>query len=184
MDQLIHPPLTPEQFTEPRWARFLFASQAAAWLWLVIRLYLAYIFIPAGWSKITSGKWLFGDGTPIMGMVSGAATAEGTPAWYAWFLENIVEPNASLFATLAGLVQFAVVLGLLVGLLSGIGAFAALFIRGDCVLAGSRSLDPSLIIFGLLLLLAWRDGGWPVPGRWVSACLHNRFSARRAASPV
>ena len=49
MAQLIHPPLTPEQFTEPRWARFLFASQAAAWLWLVIRLYLAYIFIPAGW---------------------------------------------------------------------------------------------------------------------------------------
>jgi hypothetical protein len=55
MDQLIHPPLTPEQFTEPRWARFLFASQAAAWLWLVIRLYLAYIFIPAGWGKIPSG---------------------------------------------------------------------------------------------------------------------------------
>ena len=92
--------MTPEQFREPRWARFLFASQAAAWLWLVVRLYLAYIFIPAGWHKITSGDWLFGDGSPIMGMVGGAATAEGTPSWYVWFLKHVVEPNASLFATL------------------------------------------------------------------------------------
>ena len=112
MDQLIHPPLTPEQFQEPRWARFLFASQAAAWLWLVIRLYLAYIFIPAGWHKITEGGWVFGDGAPIQGMVSGAVAAEGTPGWYVWFLENIVQPNASLFATLVAVGELAVGLGL------------------------------------------------------------------------
>ena len=67
------------QFQEPRWARFLFASTAAAWLWLVIRLYMAYIFIPAGWGKITSGKWLFGDGSPIQGLVGGAASSTDTP---------------------------------------------------------------------------------------------------------
>src|SRR6478735_7766120 len=120
LDSLTHPRMTPEQFREPRWARFLFASQAAAWLWLVVRLYLAYIFIPAGWHKITSGDWLFGDGSPIMGMVGGAATAEGTPGWYVWFLQNVVEPNASLFATLVALGEFAVGLGLLVGLLTGV----------------------------------------------------------------
>ena len=26
LDRLIHPPMTPDQFQEPRWARFLFAS--------------------------------------------------------------------------------------------------------------------------------------------------------------
>ena len=79
LDRLIHPPMTPDQFQEPRWARFLFASTAAAWLWLVIRLYMAYIFIPAGWGKITSGKWLFGDGSPIQGLVGGAVSSEDTP---------------------------------------------------------------------------------------------------------
>ena len=105
-------PVDSEQFQEPRWARFLFASQAAAWLWLVIRLYLAYIFIPAGWHKITEGGWVFGDGAPIQGMVSGAVAAEGTPGWYVWFLENIVQPNASLFATLVASAELAVGLGL------------------------------------------------------------------------
>jgi thiosulfate dehydrogenase (quinone) large subunit len=79
-DRLIHPPMTPEQFQEPRWARFLFAGTTAAWLWLVVRLYMAYVYLPAGWGKITSGKWLFGDGSPIQGLVGGAISSEDTPA--------------------------------------------------------------------------------------------------------
>lgn len=174
-DSLIHPSMTPEQFTEPRWARFLFASQAAAWLWLLLRLYLAYVFIPAGWGKITSGKWLFGDGSPIMGMVGGAASAEGTPGWYVWFLQNVVEPNASLFATLVALGEFAVGLGLLVGLLTGIAAFFAVFMSGNFVLAGSLGSNPTIIIFGLFLVMAWRNAGWIGLDRWFIPYMHRRF---------
>ena len=76
LDRLIHPPMRPEQFQEPRWARFLFTGTTAAWLWLVVRLYMAYVYLPAGWGKITSGKWLFGDGTPIQGLVGGAISSE------------------------------------------------------------------------------------------------------------
>src|SRR5262245_29763324 len=72
LDRPIPPPMTPDQYQEPRWARFLFASTTAAWLWLVVRLYIASVFLPAGWEKMTSGKWLFGDGAPIQGLVSGA----------------------------------------------------------------------------------------------------------------
>jgi hypothetical protein len=73
--------MTPADFQEPRWARYLFASTTAAWLWLVVRLYMASVFIPAGWGKITSGAWLFGDGAPIQGMVGGAVASEDTPGW-------------------------------------------------------------------------------------------------------
>ena len=141
-DRLIHPPMTPEQFQEPRWARFLFAGTTAAWLWLVVRLYMAYVYLPAGWGKITSGKWLFGDGSPIQGLVGGAISSEDTPAWYAWFLENIVKPNASLFATLVALGETAIGLGLLVGLLTGIAGFAAAFVNGNFVLAGVARIEP------------------------------------------
>ena len=136
LDRLIHPPMTPDQFREPRWARFLFASTTAAWLWLVLRLYMAYVFIPAGWGKITSGKWLFGDGSPIQGLVGGAVSSEDTPGWYVWFLQNVVQPNASLFATLVALGELAVGLGLLVGLLTGIAAFGGVFLNANFVLAG------------------------------------------------
>jgi len=177
LDSLTNPRMTPEQFQEPRWARFLFASQAAAWLWLVIRLYLAYIFIPAGWHKITEGGWVFGDGSPIMGMVSGAASAEGTPTWYVWFLENIVQPNASLFATLVAVGEFAVGLGLLVGLLTGIAAFFAVFMSGNFVLAGSLGSNPAIIILGLFLVVAWRNAGWIGLDRWFIPLTHRTFWA-------
>jgi thiosulfate dehydrogenase [quinone] large subunit len=148
------------------WARFLFTSTAAAWLWLVVRLYLVSVFLPAGWSKITSGKWLFGDGSPITGLVSGAIASEDTPGWYAWFLQNVVVPNAGLFATLVALGEFAVGVGLLVGWLTGIVAFGGVFLNANFVLAGVLGSNPALIVLGALLMVAWRNAGWIGLDRW------------------
>jgi thiosulfate dehydrogenase [quinone] large subunit len=174
-DRFVHPPMTPEQFQEPRWARFLFASTTAAWLWLVVRLYMAYVYLPASWSKITSGKWLFGDGAPIQGLVGGAVSSEDTPSWYVWFLQNIVQPNAGLFATLVALGEFAIGLGLLVGLLTGIAGFFALFVNGNFVLAGVLGSNPALVVLGLLIALAWRNAGWIGLDRWFIPWAHLRF---------
>ena len=179
-DRLASPAMTPDQFQDPRWARFLFTSTTAAWLWLVIRVYMAYVYIPAGWEKITSGKWLFGDGAPIMGLVSGAIASESTPAWYVWFLENIVQPLSGLFATLVALGEFAIGLGLLVGLLTGVAGFFAAFVNGNFVLAGALGSNPLLVIFGILLALAWRNAGWIGLDRFFIPWYHNRFFAGRS----
>ena len=166
-ERLIHPTLTPDQYQEPRWGRFLFASTQAAWIWLVVRLYMAYIFLPAGWGKITSGKWLFGDGSPINGMVSGAAASTDTPGWYVSFLQNVVQPNASIFATLVALGETAVGIALLLGLLTGIAAFGGVFMNGNFVLAGAFGSNPVLIVLGALLMVAWRNAGWIGLDRWL-----------------
>lgn len=175
VDALIRPSVTPDQLREPRWARFLFASTTAAWLWLVVRLYLASVFIPAGWGKVTSGEWLFGDGAPIQGMVGGAVASEGTPAWYVWFLESVVQPNAGLFATLVALGELAAGLGLLVGLLTGFAAFGGVFMNANFVLAGSLGANPGLIILGTFLVLAWRNAGWIGLDRLFLPWIHRRF---------
>ena len=109
---------------------------------------MASVFVPAGWGKVTGGEWLFGDGAPVEGMVGGALASEGTPGWYAWFLENVVQPNAGLFATLVALGELAVGLGLLVGLLTGIAAFGGVFMNANFVLAGALGSNPALIILG------------------------------------
>jgi thiosulfate dehydrogenase (quinone) large subunit len=178
IEQFLHPPRTPDQFEEPRWARFLFASTTAAWLWLVVRLYMAYIFLPAGWGKITSGKWLFSDGAPIQGMVNGAVTSDGTPGWYVWFLQTVVEPNAGLFATLVALGETAVGLGLLVGLLTGIAAFGGVFMNGNFILAGSLGVNPALVVLGTLIVVAWRNAGWIGLDRWFIPWTHRALFAK------
>jgi thiosulfate dehydrogenase [quinone] large subunit len=180
LDRLVHPPMRPEQFQEPRWARFLFASTDAAWLWLVVRLYVASIFLPAGWAKITSGKWLFGDGSPIQGLVGSASQSPDTPGWYSWFLQHVVIPNAGLFATLVSLGETAVGLGLLVGLLTGIAAFGGVFLNANFVLAGALGQNPALIVLGTLLALAWRNAGWIGLDRWFMPWIHREVFAERA----
>jgi thiosulfate dehydrogenase (quinone) large subunit len=49
------------QVGEPRSARWLFQSTAAAWIWLVVRLYLGYEWLEAGWEKLTGADkaWQF-----------------------------------------------------------------------------------------------------------------------------
>jgi len=177
-------PTRPEEFREPRWARFLFASTTAAWIWLVIRLYMVTIYLPAGWSKVTSGTWLFGDGSPIQGLVSGAVASKDTPSWYVWFLENVVQPNASLFATLVALGEVAIGVALLLGLLTGFAAFGVIFLNGNFVLAGALGSNPVLITLGALLVVAWRNAGWIGLDRWLLPIVQRRSAPPSAAASV
>src|SRR5262245_25120578 len=38
---------------EPGFARWLFASRSAAWIWLVARVWLGWQWFTAGWDKVT-----------------------------------------------------------------------------------------------------------------------------------
>ncbi len=173
----------PEALHDPRWARLLFASTAAAWLWLVVRLYLSSVFLPSAWAKVTSGAWLFGDGAPIQNLVQGAIRNPGTPDWYASFLENVVVPNASLFATLVALGELAVGVALLAGFLTGIAAFGGVFLNANFVLAGVLGVNPVMIMLGTLLVVAWRNAGWIGLDRWVLSWGHRRTVGRDAPVP-
>ena len=80
--------------------------------------------------------------------------------------------------------ELAVGLGLLVGLLTGIAAFFALFMSGNFVLAGSLGSNPTIIILGLFLVMAWRNAGWIGLDRWFIPYMHNRFWAGTEAHTV
>lgn len=51
---------------EPPLARWLFAGSQAAWIWLVVRLWLGWEWLQAGWGKVFGGNitwrvWDWGD---------------------------------------------------------------------------------------------------------------------------
>jgi hypothetical protein len=38
-------------------SKYLFNSTSAAWIWLIVRLYLGYAWLTAGWEKLTIPTW-------------------------------------------------------------------------------------------------------------------------------
>jgi len=53
-------------FEEPKLAKWLFGSSAAAWIWLIARLWLGWEWVQSGWGKVFGGNitwrfWNWGD---------------------------------------------------------------------------------------------------------------------------
>ena len=168
------PRTNPSEIPEPGIARLLFANTYLAPLWLIIRLYVGYEWLMAGWEKFTdpAGVWVGAKaGTAITGFAKGALAKTGgehpnVAGWYAAFLQNVVMPNATLWGYLITFGEILVGLGLIVGLFTGIAAFFGGFMNANYLLAGTVSSNPILFILATWLVLAWRVAGWWGLDRW------------------
>lgn len=165
------------EIPEPKLSRFLFADTRMAWLWLLIRLYVGYEWLMAGWGKFNNPAWA-GDqaGTAISGFLGRAlqkATGEhpDVSEWYAYFIEQIALPNSALFSQLIVYGEMAVGLGLLLGTFTGIAAFFGTFMNLNFLFAGTVSVNPFLLLLQLFLILAWRTAGWIGLDRWLLPAL-------------
>ena len=121
------------EIPEPAISRFLFGDTRMALLWTVIRLYLGYEWLTAGWGKLTNpaGVWV-GEkaGAAVTGFLTGAlqktdGAHPDVQGYSAWFFREIALPNAALFSFLVTFGEIAVGLALIVGLFTGIAAFMA-----------------------------------------------------------
>jgi thiosulfate dehydrogenase [quinone] large subunit len=152
---------------DPPIARFLFQSSTAAWLWLVVRLYLGYQWIEAGWHKFTDPKWL-GDGTALLGYWKAAVAVPATPAkapitydWYRSFLQTLIDTQSYVwFSKLIVFGELLIGVGLIVGGLVGIAAFFGALMNMSFMLAGTASTNPVLFFLAVLLILAWKNAGY------------------------
>lgn len=163
-------------------ARFLFVDTKMSWLWLIVRLYVGYEWLAAGWAKVfgrslsldatfgqaVGGKtWVFNDqaGQGLTKFLAGALTKSlGThpdvQGWYALFLRSTVLPHIALFAHLIAFGELCVGLGLILGCFTGVAAFFGLFMNLNYMLAGAVSINPVIGVLAALLVLAWRVAGY------------------------
>lgn len=168
---------TVTQITEPALSRFLFADTRIALLWLLIRIYVGWQWIEAGYGKITSPVWVGAKaGVGLSGFVQSAVSkASGAhpdvQGWYAMFLKDFVLPHASIFSYLVSFGELLVGIALLLGIFTGIAAFFGAFMNMNYLLAGTVSINPVLFIGELFLILAWRVAGWIGLDRFVLALL-------------
>src|SRR4051812_568492 len=176
-------------YEEPKAARWLFASPQAAWIWLVLRVWLGYQWLHAGWEKVIgySGgtfSWKFGmtddswlrttaglkgfAGFAIQG--AGGEHAAVNYGWYASFL-HWLSGSGSWLAPVIAIGEVAIGIGLIVGLLTGVSAFFAALLTTTFGLAGVAGVNPLFMVVEVLIVLAWRNAGYYGVDRWVLPAL-------------
>lgn len=147
-------------------SHFLFNNTKVAWFWLVVRLYVGYQWLHAGWGKVTNEAWVGSDaGSAISGFVAKALEKTGgahpdVQGWYATFLESAVSSNPELWSHIVAFGEVAVGVGLIIGAFTGIAAFFGLFMNLNFLLAGTLSINPILFTLSIGLILAWKVAGY------------------------
>ena len=180
------------ELEEPGFAKWLFMSRGAAWIWLVARVYLGYEWLHAGFEKVTGtdgGFWTwhfaFNDASwlksseGLQGFLGYAVTGAGQGphsavnyGWYASFLNWMAHPGpASFFSKLISLGEMAVGIALIIGLFVGIAAFFAGLLTVSFGLAGVAGVNPVFFLVEVLLILAWRNAGYYGLDRYVLPAL-------------
>lgn len=161
------------QIPEPPVSKFIFANPKMAWLWLIVRVYVGWEWLSAGWHKLGAPAWT-GDsaGAAVTGFLKGALakTAGDHPdvsAWYASFVQNVALPNAETISYLVVWGEIAIGIALLLGIFVGIAAFFGTFMNLNFLFAGTVSTNPILLLLQMFLILAWRIAGWYGLDRWV-----------------
>ncbi|GAA4021946.1 DoxX family membrane protein [Deinococcus rubellus] len=181
----------PPALHEPAISRFLFADPRLAPLWTLLRLYVGYEWLLAGWEKLTNpaGVWVGAKaGTAVSGFLQGALhKASGdhpdVSGWYATFLERVALPNAATFSYLVAYGEILVGLALILGLFTGLAAFFGGLMNASYLLAGTVSVNPLLFILATWLVLGWRVAGWWGLDRWVLPRFGVLLGIQRAGEP-
>jgi thiosulfate dehydrogenase (quinone) large subunit len=152
---------------DPPIAQLFFQSTLASWVWLVVRVFVGWQFLEAGWHKLNTPAWVDGSGQGILGFWKGAlaTTPAGQPVitydWYRSFIQFLVDTNsAGWFSYIIVGGEIAVGLGLILGAFVGIAAFGGLLMNMAFLLAGTVSVNPVLALLGMLLILAWKNAGY------------------------
>ena len=139
--------------------------------WLVVRLWLGYEWLTAGWEKAFgegSALWVGPKaGAAVTGFLNGAiaksALAPGfdvakTPhpavqEWYAVLVQNYFLPNATAFSYLVAYGEILVGIALIVGIFTRFSAVMGVLMNLAYLFAGTTSTNPQLLVVGLTIAL-------------------------------
>jgi thiosulfate dehydrogenase (quinone) large subunit len=151
-------------------ARFLFRSTRSSLIWLIVRLWLGWQWLDAGWQKATGPASWLSHSAGLQGFVASAdsswahrAQAYGHPeVAYGWYvgLLNDVGRHAQVVSVAVTLSELAVGVGLLLGCLTGIAAAGGIALNLIYITSGSAGPNGVFILLGILLLAAWRVAGY------------------------
>lgn len=124
----------------------------------IIRIYIGYQFIHAGFAKITSGGF---DASGFLKGAIASSTGEhpAVQGWWAAFLEHIALPNADLFSILVQWGELLVGIALILGLLTNFATLMGLVMNFSFLFSGTVSTNGQMILLAFFVLVAGANAG-------------------------
>lgn len=180
---------------DPPLARLLFSDRRLAPVWFIVRMYVGFSWLDAGWHKIfdTGAKTNYIiDGAGIYAFWQRIAAIPAAPAkpvitydWYRSAIQFLIDNHwEGFFGKLIAFGETAVGLGLIFGAFVGLAAVSGAFMNLNFMLAGSTSSNPVLLLLGFLLVLAWKTAGFIGLDRYLLPILGTPWRSTERQAPA
>jgi thiosulfate dehydrogenase [quinone] large subunit len=156
---------------------FLRENKIAAGILTVLRLYLGYEWMTAGFHKLSGG---FDTSGFLKGAIANPVKGPDGSVVYGWyvdFLQHMALPNAHIFNTIVPLGEFLVGIGLILGCLTTAAMFFGLVMNFSYMFAGTVSSNPMDILLGVIIIAAGYNAGRIGLDRWVIPFIR-KFTAK------
>jgi thiosulfate dehydrogenase [quinone] large subunit len=162
--------------------KWLRENKYAAVILTLLRLYVGYQFLTAGWHKITGDKAFTAAGY-LKGAIAKPVLESGTqdalyPNFVA-FLQNFAIPNVKLFNVIVPWGELLIGLGLILGALTTTAVFFGMMMNFTFMLAGTVSSNPWLILLSIFIIVAGANAGKFGVDYYVLPYIHQWFDKIR-----
>ncbi|WP_088070239.1 DoxX family protein [Gottfriedia luciferensis] len=137
---------------------FLRTNKIASGVLTVLRLYLGYEWIHAGWGKLSAGGF---DASGFLQFAVKNSTGDhpAVQGWWADFLTHFAIPHIDLFNFLVPIGEFAIGLGLILGCFTKTAMFFGLMMNFSFMFSGTTSTNPQMVLLGIFIIIAGSNAG-------------------------
>ncbi|MEO3946511.1 DoxX family protein [Gorillibacterium sp. CAU 1737] len=157
-------------------------NKVAMVLLTIIRVYVGYQWIEAGWHKLTGG---FDASGFLNGAIAKSVGENPTvQSWWASFLEHAALPNVSFFNVLVPYGEFLVGLGLILGTFTTFAALMGLVMNASYLLSGTVSTNVQLLLMEVLIIVAAANAGKVGLDRWVLSYLRSLIGKKSSTAAL
>lgn len=161
-------------------------------VWLAARLWVGWLWLDAGWEKLTDSAWVGGDApAAVNGFLANAASDRMTSgefpqvsSWYAWLIDNVFLPGDTFMSYLIAFGEVAVGLGLIFGVFTMAAAFFGALMSLNFMLAGALGTGDNPLMFGLQLLILFAGAAAYVYGVDRFALPRLKAALRKPGAPA
>lgn len=173
---------------QTRDGNFFFSHVNASVFWLAVRVYLGSVWLQAGLEKLLDPGWTRG-GLALKGFWGWASnmqqvTGPHPQIAYAWYRDLLyflmIHHTYTWLAWMIAMSELTIGILLILGLFTGLAAFAGVSLNLLYLAAGSAGVNPVMMILSLFLIMAWRVGGYYGLDRVLLPAITDRLRSRRA----